>query len=85
MTFIDSVIIAQAKGFPPKVLPCSPGEIVSITLFFTNYILNITSSSAQTAEIGYKPPLNAFPKTNKSGRTLSCSTANIFPVLPSPV
>ena len=41
---------AQAKAFPPYVLPCSPGLIQSII-----------SSLASTAETGKTPPDKAFP------------------------
>ena len=48
---------AHASGLPPNVEPCSPGLIVSII-----------SSSANTAETGRTPPLNALPRITISGR-----------------
>ena len=53
-----SMATAQARGFPPYVLPCSPGFNVSIT-----------SSSVRTADAGSIPPLNALPRMMMSGRT----------------
>ena len=73
-TWREAIPTAQARGFPPKVDPCSPGFIVSIT-----------SSSAKTAETGMIPPLRAFPKIRTSGLTNSWSQASIFPVLHIPV
>lgn len=42
---------AEARGFPPKVLPCSPGLMQSIY-----------SLSQRTTLKGKSPPLIAFPK-----------------------
>ena len=43
-----------------------------------------SSSRAITPLIG-KPPPNPFPTVRMSGRTPSCSIANILPVRPNPV
>lgn len=43
---------AAAIGFPPKVEPCCPGRITSITSLHDN-----------TAETGQAPPDKAFPKS----------------------
>ena len=47
---------AAAIGFPPKVEPCCPGRITSITSLHDN-----------TAETGQAPPDKAFPKIRISG------------------
>ncbi len=49
-----------AIGFPPNVLPWLPGVITFIIALLAN-----------TAEIGYAPPLIAFPKIKISGFTFS--------------
>ena len=56
ITFNAAMATSQATGLPPKVDPCSPGLIVSIT-----------SSDANIAETGNTPPDKAFPKINISG------------------
>ena len=56
ITFNAAIATSQATGLPPKVEPCSPGLIVSMT-----------SSDANIAETGNTPPERAFPKINMSG------------------
>ena len=73
-TFSASTATRAAKGKPPKVEPCSPG-----------LMLSITSSSAKQAETGSTPPPSAFPNTTMSGRMPSCIEQSIFPVRAIPV
>ena len=63
----------ECVTYPPYVLPCSPGWMVSIM-----------SLSAKTAETGYTPPERALPRRTTSGLTLSHSQASILPVRPRP-
>mmetsp|Transcript_29141 Transcript_29141/g.93037 ORF Transcript_29141/g.93037 Transcript_29141/m.93037 type:complete len:373 (-) Transcript_29141:660-1778(-) len=65
---------AEERGLPPKVLPCSPG-----------WMQSITSLSASTALTGRAPPEMALPNMSTSGRTPSWSHASIRPVRAIPV
>jgi hypothetical protein len=65
---------AAASGLPPNVLPWSPGANCAIT-----------SSRAQNALTGSRPPPSALPRVRPSGRTPSWSQASTRPVRPRPV
>lgn len=63
-TFKDSMATAQPNGFPPYVLPCSPGLMLSMML-----------SSHRTADTGIVPPDKALPKTRISRKQEDQDTA----------
>ena len=62
---------AQARGLPPKVLPCLPTG-------------GVTLSEQSTAPMG-RPPAMALARHRMSGSRPKCSQANIFPVRQKPV
>ena len=72
-TFKAANATAAAIGFPPKVLPCEPGVITFII-----------ESLAKTADTGYTPPLNAFPRIRTSGFTSGVPEQSLFSQLQFP-